>query len=120
MINNSRIVFVALFFVFFGVQAERPQEFPGWSLWSVSKELFYYIRSVLPEGGTMLELGSGFMSKEFSKFYTVYSIEHDKHYIGRYNTNYIYAPIKNGWYSIEALKEKLPAMYDLILIDGPT
>jgi len=85
---------------------------------SIPKELFLYIRERLPEG-TILELGSGWASGQLSKFYTLYSIEHDHRWLNRYNTNYIYAPIKNRWYNVDILKRELPEKYDLILIDGP-
>lgn len=87
--------------------------------WSIDKELFDYIRRILPEGKTILELGSGWASGELSKYYTVYSIEHDQAWVGKNNTNYIYAPIKNGWYDIDILRTQLPRQYDLILVDGP-
>ncbi len=87
--------------------------------WSISEKLFNYILSILPKNSTILEFGSGWGSGQLSKHYTVYSIEHDKHWINRYNTHYIYAPIKNQWYDIEVLKKELPKSYDLILIDGP-
>lgn len=93
-----------------------PRNFGGWA---IDKELFDYIRTILPEGKTILELGSGWGSGELSKYYTVYSIEHDPAWVGRYNTHYIYAPIKHGWYDIEVLKKELPQHYDLIIVDGP-
>ena len=87
--------------------------------WSISQEMFDYIRSVLDDGATLLELGSGWASGQLSKYYTVYSIEHDRRWLYKYNTNYIYAPIRNRWYDIEVLKKELPIHYDLILVDGP-
>jgi hypothetical protein len=51
--------------------------------------------------------------------YNVYSVEHNKNWVGKYSSNYIYAPIKNGWYDTEVLAKKLPENYDLILVDGP-
>lgn len=87
--------------------------------WSIAKELFDYILQILPEGKIILEFGSGWASGELSNHYTVYSIEHDKKWLNKYNTNYIYAPIKSNWYDIDVLKEKLPQEYDLILVDGP-
>jgi len=86
---------------------------------SIPKELFDHIRNVLPEGKTILELGSGWASQQLSEFYTVYSVEHDRWWVNKYNTNYIYAPIKNGWYDTKILEEQLPKTYDLILVDGP-
>jgi len=103
-------------------KSENYKEIRKWtsSGWSISKECFDFIRKVLPEGKTLLELGSGWASGQFSKFYTVYSIEDNKKWLNRYNTNYIYAPIKESWYDPEVLKSKLPKHYDLILVDGPT
>lgn len=87
--------------------------------WSISKELYDYVLEILPKGSTMVELGSGWASGEFSKHYTVFSIEHDKRWVGAYNTNYIYAPIVNRWYDPKAISEQLPKDYGLILVDGP-
>ncbi len=86
---------------------------------SIAQELFDFIRSILPEGKILLELGSGWGSSQFSKYYTVYSIEHNGKWLGKYNTNYIYAPIKGRWYDPTIVKEKLPHNYDLLLVDGP-
>ena len=44
----------------------------------------------------------------------MYSIEHDKKYLNKYDSIYIYAPIVNGWYDIKEVPD-----YDLLLIDGP-
>lgn len=89
------------------------------SAWSISKELFDFIRLILPEGKTILELGSGWATGQFAKFYTVYSVEHDHKWLYKYNYNYIYAPIKNNWYDPQILEKELPKEYDLILVDGP-
>lgn len=88
--------------------------------WSIDKELFDYIRSILSDGKTLLELGSGWTSSKFSEYYEVYSVEHNSFWLGQYNTHYIYAPIINGWYDVVALEKNLPQKYDLILVDGPT
>ena len=87
--------------------------------WAISKELFNYIVSVLPEGSTILELGSGWGTSELAKKYTMYSVENDKNWVGKYDSHYIYAPIVNGWYDTNILKQQLPKQYDLLLIDGP-
>jgi hypothetical protein len=87
---------------------------------SISKMLFDYIRSIMPERGTLLEMGSGWASGEFSKYYTVFSVEHAEQWLNKYPTNYIYAPIKNGWYDVKILQASLPQNYNCILIDGPT
>lgn len=87
--------------------------------WSISEELFKYIRNVLPEGSTILELGSGWGTGELAKWYIMYSVENDPKWLNKYNTHYIYAPIVNGWYDTKVLKKELPREYDLLLIDGP-
>ncbi len=86
---------------------------------SIEKELYDYICAVLEEGKTILELGSGFGTGELAKRYTMYSIEHDKRWLGKYESTYIYAPFINGWYDVNALMDQLPVEYDLILVDGP-
>lgn len=98
---------------------EYPDARKAFGGWAVSKELFDFIRSVLPAGKTLLELGSGWGSGQFSNYYTVYSVEHDRRWLDKYNTHYIYAPIKGKWYDVNILQEKLPQTYDLILVDGP-
>ena len=86
---------------------------------SIEKELFNFIRAVLPAGKILLELGSGWVSGQLDKYYTLYSIENNEYWLDKYGTNYIYSPLKNGWYDIDILKEKMPKYYDLILVDGP-
>ena len=81
---------------------------------SISKELYDYILANLPKGSTILELGSGKGTARLFENYTVYSIEHSKKWLNRYGSNYIYAPIKNGWYDIEAIKKDIPDHYDLL------
>lgn len=90
-----------------------------WSIWSLSKELFNYIRSNLKDGSTILELGSGWSTGQLSNYYKMYSVEHDAKWLNLYNTTYIYAPIKNGWYDSEILEKEMPTDYDLLLVDGP-
>jgi len=94
--------------------------------WSIDEICFEKIIELLPSGKTILEFGSGFGSGELSKYYNVYSIEHDMKWINKYNTNYIYAPLKSikednsiNWYDVDIIKNKIPKNYDLILVDGP-
>ena len=94
--------------------------------WSISKECFDKILEILPRGKIILEFGSGYGSFELSKYYKIYSIEHNKEWLNKYNVNYIYAPLKSikeepliNWYDIEIIKKEIPKKYDLILVDGP-
>ena len=101
-------------------QKNNPSEaVEGFGDWSISKELFRYIRHLLPDGKTILELGSGWATGELAKYYTLCSIEHNLSWVGKYSSTYIHAPLKQGWYDVEILKKELPAHYDLILVDGP-
>ena len=87
----------------------------------IPEELFAWIRSNIPDKKTILECGSGRGTVELMKHYTVYSIEHDPHWLNL-GANYIFAPLKKyegyTWYDVDVLKN-LPE-YDLLLIDGPT
>lgn len=81
-----------------------------------------WIDKNIEKGKSILELGSGHVStKQLSDMgYKMNSIEHDGKYVGLYNSNYIYAPLKNSWYDVDVLKQHLPELkYDVLLIDGP-
>jgi hypothetical protein len=82
-------------------------------------EIHEWIEKNLPKGSTILELGSGKGTARMVKNYNVYSIEHSQKWMNRYGSNYIYAPIKDGWYDIDSIKNSIPDHYDLLLIDGP-
>ena len=78
-----------------------------------------FIFRFVPEGYTILELGSGISTKYLSKYFEVYSVEHDKKFIDEtYNNTFIYAPLQlDGWYNL--VQEQLPQHYNVLLIDGP-
>lgn len=93
------------------------------------EEMFDFIRELVPSG-RILELGSGRATEALDKYYTVYSIEHDKEWVGKYHGNYIHAPIRkhkeiknyksNEWYDANVLRRELPKIkYDLLIVDGP-
>ena len=98
--------------------------------WSISEAMFNHIRKILPEGKTILELGSGWGTSQLVKHYTVYSVEHNEKFLNLYNSNYLHVPLKNHkevanhigdeWYDAVKLREALKGIvYDLLLIDGP-
>lgn len=93
---------------------------PLFGEWSLDRVTFDWILDHLPAGSIILEMGSGRITGELAKHYTMYSIEHNAGYVEKgYDTHYIYAPMKDGWYDADVVKSSLPARYDMILIDGP-
>jgi hypothetical protein len=99
-----------------GWNANRDQK-DGFGGWSIDRACYEKIRQIVPDGGTILELGSGAVTEKLAKHYTIYSIEEDEKRVN--GTPIIFAPIRDGWYDVEAIKAGLPDSYDLILIDGP-
>jgi predicted O-methyltransferase YrrM len=102
--------------------------------WAMAHTTYNYIRSILPDGKTILEIGSGYGTGEMAKHYKMYSIEANIRWVGKYNSTYIHAPIKMydteytapniegnaGWHNVDSLSDILPTIrYDLIFIDGP-
>ena len=87
---------------------------------AISDELFAWLKINLQPQKTILEFGSGTGTIELTKHWKVYSVEQDKRWIGKAEkSNYIFAPIKNGWYDESIVFSSLPKDYDIILIDGP-
>jgi hypothetical protein len=87
--------------------------------WSIDKAVYDWMTKHLPEGKTILELGSGNSTQILATRWNVISVEENKDWVNKYHNNYIHAPIKNDYYDIDILKEKLPKKYDLMLVDGP-
>lgn len=91
------------------------------SNWMIPDIAFDWIYKNINCDSSILELGSGFGSVVLGLNYEIYSVEQDENWIGvSSNVNYIYAPIKDGFYDSDILKKSLPLNYDLLLIDGPT
>lgn len=92
-----------------------------WGGSGIEREVFEFIYERFPLGSRILEIGAGHCStKIFSQFYHLTSIEDNRDYINWYESTYIHAPLVNGWYDIEILKEFLPKGYDLIFLDAPS
>jgi hypothetical protein len=100
--------------------------------WAIDEKLYNYIRFLLPEGSSILELGSGEGSSELAKHYNMTCVEHDPAWVNKFsNINYIqvgikeykrtaWLPTENEWYNAAELAPKLKDIdYDLLLIDGP-
>lgn len=117
LVTINLLLLTVAFGVYKGVRSHRKQNSFGGA--SISQELYSFIREQLPEGGTLLELGSGWGTGQLAQYFSVTSVEHNPKWVGRYASNYIYAPIRDGWYDVNVLKERLPTDYQLLLVDGP-
>lgn len=106
--------------------------------WAINESCYEFMVKTLPEGSTVLELGSGIGTMHLAKHFKMYSIENYPEWIDKYDSTYIYAPIKyydsewtspdlpgegspkqSGWFDPEKIIGNLPEKYDAILIDGP-
>ena len=106
--------------------------------WAINESCYEFMVKTLPEGSTVLELGSGIGTMHLAKHFKMYSIENYPEWIDKYDSTYIYAPIKYydsewtspdlpgegspkqlGWFDPERIIGNLPEKYDAILIDGP-
>jgi hypothetical protein len=89
---------------------------------SISFALYAYLLDNLPEGKTILELGSGWGSGELIKHWNVWSVENKEKWFKMYNPQSVLIPITKGWYDYDLMKEfmlKMRGSYDLLLVDGP-
>ena len=100
---------------------------------AIGDALFEWLKEYLPEGKTILELGSGEGTKRLLEHWKVHSIEHDRLFTRVIpHHKYIYAPLtphkpiqnytsNNEWYDRAPLHEHNTwgDWYDLLLIDGP-
>jgi len=93
-----------------------------WGGSGIEKILFDHICDLLPEGKTILEFGSGYVSTgAFRSRYNVISIDQDKQYQNIYDgVTYIHAPLVDGWFDPFEIHSKLNSNYDLIFIDAPS
>ena len=92
----------------------------GW--FQMAETTFRHILDILPEGKTILELGSGWVSTQLAKHYKVYTVEENKEYLNKHeDVNYIHIPVVAtiNYYNPIELEKKLPKDYDLLIVDGP-
>ena len=87
--------------------------------WELTINAIEWVGTKVNKDSTILELGSGHSTKQFSEFCNVVSVEQNQNWVGKYKSTYIHAPIVNGWYDINVLKKGLPKKYDVLVIDGP-
>ncbi len=104
---------------------------------TINENCVNLIKRLLPNGGTILEFGSGEGTTWLSDAgYTMFSVENQKEWMDKFpnHTTYINCRIKyydseylapnnifdqRGWYHPDDLFPNLPNDYDLILVDGP-
>ena len=93
-----------------------------WGGSGIEKITFDYVSSKVKKGSVFVEIGAGKVStREFSKIFNLYSVEQNKLYCDLYeNVTYIFAPIENGWYNVDSLKNNLPKNISAIFVDGPS
>lgn len=91
-----------------------------WGGSGIERVLFDFILNTIPEGSTIVELGSGYCStKAFSAFYKTYSVDDNVQYQNLFEgVNYIYANNINGWYNRQSIVDNLPEEYSLVFVDG--
>jgi len=86
---------------------------------AIGENLFEWIISNIEKGSTILELGSGTGTHELGKIFNTHCIEDNNDWVNKFdNLTYHHAPIKDGWYDREGLKN-LPKDYKLLIFDGP-
>lgn len=90
--------------------------------WMLPEEAFDFLAPRLPNiAGFIVELGSGEGTPRLLAMCPgrLFSVEHDPVYLGRHPTQYIHAPIVDGWYDAEVLKASLPNQIGAVIVDGP-
>lgn len=104
----------------------------------ISEGVLSTLLEFVPQGSTILELGTGEGTIELAKYYEVISVEHAPEYHAGVS-KLLHVPLKElsldgsaevrydlrfprhlPWYDSDVLKDKLEGLsYDVLLIDGP-
>lgn len=89
--------------------------------WAIEKCLIEDLCEMFPNGGTILEFGSGRGTIELTKYFKVISVEHDPKWIGiASSSTYVHAPIVGNWYDMGPVMDAIKGKnIDVILLDGP-
>lgn len=87
--------------------------------YAMSPDLINLLRGLLPIGASVAELGSGAGTAELSKTFKMQSVEHNRQWTGLYNSEYIHAPLVDGWYNPRIIKRNLKPGYKALIVDGP-
>jgi hypothetical protein len=89
------------------------------SIWSIELELFNWLELNIPKNTNFLEIGSGEATQFLLENWNLTSIEENIEWVDKYNSNYIYSPIKDNWYDLKIIKENINTDFLTILVDGP-
>jgi len=82
--------------------------------------VFDCIRTHVPHGSHVLELGSGWVTGQLAQYYHMHSVEENERWLHIYDSHYIYAPLRDGWYDVDVLAHELPTIsYACVIVDGP-
>jgi len=99
---------------------EMPTTLVDYGIWHLGAQFRRLLYALVPDGSSVLELGSGIATEELAKHYKMISVEHDPAWLKDIDTTYIYAPLKDGWYDVDSVKRNIELLtYDALLIDGP-
>lgn len=86
----------------------------------IGEGLENWIYTNLSEGSTILELGSGSGTGRLAKKYKMYSIESEKEWMDKYDSTYLFCPLKGKWYNPDFIFLHVTDLeYDLLLVDAP-
>jgi len=101
----------------------------GDSQWMLPSEIFDYLCKLFPDGGKILEFGSGDGTRILAEKFDICSIEHDEVWASKCDTECHLIPIRpnhtstennqTGWYDVEEVLKIIPDDLDIIIIDGP-
>ena len=89
--------------------------------WNMNLPVLEYFFDTVPKDKKILELGSGAATQVLCHMgFSMTSIEEDQEWLNKAQSNYIHAPIKDGWYDVDVIKENIQKVeYDILIIDGP-
>ena len=102
----------------------------GDSQWMLPPEIYDYLCQKFPNGGNILEFGSGDGTVILSQSFEICSVEHDEEWAKKIVTPCYLIPItpnefstthqQIGWYDVEQVKGVIPEDLEIVIIDGPT
>jgi len=101
----------------------------GDPLWMIPDEIHDYLIEIFPNGGLILEFGSGDGTARLMEHFEVISIEHDPEWVEKVSSQCHLASIvandistnfgQSGWYDTDIVLNVIKPEIDIVLIDGP-